>query len=613
MTDTMFPRTRSTACTWLASRFCVFAVLASIHTTSCSSSGNSATDPRNTTVPASISGMGNEAFIAAFELWRNAPAGGEGGAHGHISDWQVSGVTNMSRTDLHLGLVAPRSQYNADLSKWDVSRVETMGTLFSLARAFNGDINVWDVSGVRDMDSMFYGAVGFDSDLSQWDVSHVNDLRFMFQGAVAFSGDISAWDVSSVETMTGMFEGAGSFCSACDLSRWDTSKVKSIARMFFKAQVFNSNIAPWNVSGVLDMSDTFRAALLFDCDISKWNVKNVATMSSMFEQTPRLSPCHKAAISVSWGRVQQSRAFTHAGVGLEQHVQDLDCGSGGANTSTQVAGPKCPRRWEAYDPDRGCEPALRLGVRDCFDAGLNATTFADLWANQSGTFLEVARAGWNAAQYNAHRLSLGRIINNHTHEPLFVDDASASTGAGAGADAGGGGGTICTHLPGYAQVLKDGLLDPAIAYMKQSGYADASHTVNGLLMDGISARTTIDKAEGSGVRVLSLSLWQGHRCSTPVVMGALGLTFEFQFVAQITFQDIIASSYNDGNGDAGVALCLPLQVKIKSEDAVVAQAFSDMYTAILFLNNIRPQGPSGMSSWHTAIPCTATIVLPSMH
>ena len=99
--------------------------------------------------------------------------------------------------------------------------------------------------------------------------------------------------------MAAMFERADSFCRACDLSHWDTSKVKSIRGMFFEAKVFNGKIGLWDVSSVIDMSDSFHAALLFDGDVSQWNVKNVATMTQIFEQTPRLSPCHKASPPVA--------------------------------------------------------------------------------------------------------------------------------------------------------------------------------------------------------------------------------------------------------------------------------------------------------------------------
>ena len=38
---------------------------------------------------------------------------------------------------------------------------------------FNGNISNWDVSNVKDMSFMFYECTNFNSDISAWDVSNV--------------------------------------------------------------------------------------------------------------------------------------------------------------------------------------------------------------------------------------------------------------------------------------------------------------------------------------------------------------------------------------------------------------------------------------------------------
>jgi surface protein len=45
---------------------------------------------------------------------------------------------------------------------------------------FNGDISGWDVSNVKDMDYMFYLARKFNGDISNWDVSNVEHMRDIF-------------------------------------------------------------------------------------------------------------------------------------------------------------------------------------------------------------------------------------------------------------------------------------------------------------------------------------------------------------------------------------------------------------------------------------------------
>ena len=49
------------------------------------------------------------------------------------------------------------SDFNGDISKWDVSNVTNMEDMFFRSE-FNGDILNWDVSNVTNMASMFFFA-----------------------------------------------------------------------------------------------------------------------------------------------------------------------------------------------------------------------------------------------------------------------------------------------------------------------------------------------------------------------------------------------------------------------------------------------------------------------
>ena len=104
-------------------------------------------------------------------------------------------ITNMSE-------MFSQSQFNGDISKWDVSNVTDMYGMFS-GTEFNGDISNWDVGNVTDMSSMFRDSQ-FNGDISNWDVSNVTDMRWMFRDS-QFNGDISKWNVSNVSSMSGMF------------------------------------------------------------------------------------------------------------------------------------------------------------------------------------------------------------------------------------------------------------------------------------------------------------------------------------------------------------------------------------------------------------------------
>ena len=70
------------------------------------------------------------------------------------------------------------SEFNGELSEWNVSQVENMNYIFSKSK-FRGDLSKWDVSHVESMSGMFENTE-FDGDISEWDISHVEDMRGMF-------------------------------------------------------------------------------------------------------------------------------------------------------------------------------------------------------------------------------------------------------------------------------------------------------------------------------------------------------------------------------------------------------------------------------------------------
>ena len=84
-----------------------------------------------------------------------------------------------------------------------------------------GHISNWDVSAVTDMEDAFDGQSSFNGDISSWDVSSVKQMYYMFIDAASFNGDISSWDVSSVTNMAGMFIDPDSL-TAC--TRSETSR-----------------------------------------------------------------------------------------------------------------------------------------------------------------------------------------------------------------------------------------------------------------------------------------------------------------------------------------------------------------------------------------------------
>ncbi|MBC6400219.1 MAG: BspA family leucine-rich repeat surface protein [Ekhidna sp.] len=198
--------------------------------------------------------------------------------NGDLSKWDVSSVTNMQS-------MFRETSFNGDLSKWDVSSVTDMGAMFGDS-SFNGDLSKWDVGNVTNMTSMFFDS-DFNGDLSNWDVGNVTNMSSMFR-ATSFNGDISAWNVSSVTNMSSMFSGEFIINRGLtkrhpfnqDLSNWDVSKVTDMANMF-RGSDFNQDLSKWDVSSVTDMSYMFSRST-FNGDISKWNVSSVTNMNFMF-------------------------------------------------------------------------------------------------------------------------------------------------------------------------------------------------------------------------------------------------------------------------------------------------------------------------------------------
>ena len=93
----------------------------------------------------------------------------------------------------------------------DLSEVTDMRDMFNEASNFNGNLSTWNVSKVTDMSYMFADATSFNGTLSGWDVSSVTVIYNMFEGATSFNQDISGWNVSGVTDMDDMFKGATSF------------------------------------------------------------------------------------------------------------------------------------------------------------------------------------------------------------------------------------------------------------------------------------------------------------------------------------------------------------------------------------------------------------------
>jgi surface protein len=118
------------------------------------------------------------------------------------------------------------SEFNDNISNWNVSKVKNMGSMFK-SSTFTQDISNWDVSCVENMNSMFSQSE-FNSDISKWNVSNVKNMDCMFQFST-FNQDISGWDVSSLESMVGIFNAfSKKNKNVPDLTNWKPYNLETV-------------------------------------------------------------------------------------------------------------------------------------------------------------------------------------------------------------------------------------------------------------------------------------------------------------------------------------------------------------------------------------------------
>lgn len=84
------------------------------------------------------------------------------------------------------------SNFNGDISNWDVSNVSNMANMFLYNSSFNIDISNWNVAKVQNMSSMFRGATNFDQNLGSWDISSVTNMQNMFNDVTLSTANYDA-------------------------------------------------------------------------------------------------------------------------------------------------------------------------------------------------------------------------------------------------------------------------------------------------------------------------------------------------------------------------------------------------------------------------------------
>lgn len=187
---------------------------------------------------------------------------------------------NLSVATSMASMFQSASTFNADISSWDVSNIQDMSGMFFDAAAFNnGGVPLnWGnkLANVANMSSMFAAASDFNQDVSAWDVSNVTNMDSMFSNASDFNNGSAPlnWGqkTSKVTNMAGMFSYASAFNQ--DISGWNVSNVTTMTGLFqstsFSSANYNALISRWS-----DLSLKQGVALGVDakyCDVTSHNI-----------------------------------------------------------------------------------------------------------------------------------------------------------------------------------------------------------------------------------------------------------------------------------------------------------------------------------------------------
>jgi surface protein len=126
-------------------------------------------------------------------------------------------------------------KYNYKLSNLDVSKIEDMSSLFENFdfKSTSVDISKWNVSNVKNMESMFANSEGFNQDLNGWKVGNVKNMKNMFLDCKDLDKSFT-WLIEKDTITNGMFTG-------CDKYTKSLFEFGNTYKIGIKRKLSNSN------------------------------------------------------------------------------------------------------------------------------------------------------------------------------------------------------------------------------------------------------------------------------------------------------------------------------------------------------------------------------------
>lgn len=171
------------------------------------------------------------------------------------------------------------SEFNGDISDWNVSNVKDMEKMFFHSK-FSGDLNKWNVDNVKNLKEIFqwspieknppiwprkitiYESFDFDSVDNSKKPMNIYDELYKIKDLLDYNEPVTNAQYDILTTQTGFYMVE------------DSSHLKDLINTFTDNFGYNCNLNWIDVSNITDMSSMFEESD-FNGDISEWDTGNV--------------------------------------------------------------------------------------------------------------------------------------------------------------------------------------------------------------------------------------------------------------------------------------------------------------------------------------------------
>ncbi len=234
----------------------------------------------------------------------------------------------------------------------DLSLAKSMKKMFEMTSSLvdhGGNIGNWDVSTIENMEEVFDSS-NFNENISTWNVSAVKDFSSMFFRNTSFNQNLDSWNTSAGEVFSYMFQDATAFNGA--IGSWNTELARSLSNMFSGATVFNQDISAWDVKNVGNINNAFDGATAFDQDLGSWDisslVENTNSIQHMFSNSG-MSTTNYDNTLIGWARLDAGETKIPVGVSFDAENVSYCLGEAARTVLTSA-----PYNWIITDGGKIC-------------------------------------------------------------------------------------------------------------------------------------------------------------------------------------------------------------------------------------------------------------------